>query len=750
MLSDADFVLIHRRQGPANRLGFALQLCAFRYPGRLIQPGETIPGPMLDFVAAQLGLDGNGVAGYAVTGTTHYRHSSDLQRTLGYRPCSGCALEEIKAWLVARAGSARSTADLAQGCVGEMRARKIIVPGPTTVERMCSAALVTAEEQAIVIIARHLDPAMRGRLSALITETVDGRLSLLAWVRRIEPGRSTADMRRLLDRLDRIEALAIPATILAGVPQRQIDRLAGEGERLYVDDLRKIPADRRFAILAATSVAWRAGVLDAIIETQERILGRIFREAKAACAEALQLGKVPVTDLLSRCRALAASLLIAKEGAKDGNGDLERAVDGSIGWEKLPDLVTALDRVTTKIGADPLDYVAAGHGRVRRYAPRLLRSLRFEGNRVARRLMTQLDLLRASNARGDRCPLTTANAAFAPGPWRRRIVREDGSLDTKLWEIGLMFALRDRLRAGDIWVPGAGRYRDLDEDLVPAATVPACRRLAVPLSADRWLDDRRSRLGRLLAAVGDAADRDDLANAVVHDGVLKLKRLDRAVPEAAASVVAALYRRLPETRITNILLEVDQGTGFTDAFTDLRTGAPARDRKALLTVLLADGLNMGLGKMARACRDYSIWELSRVATWHVRLETYERALAMVVDAQAALPMARLWGGGVTASSDGQFFPSGRHGNALTLINAKYGSEPGTKLYTHVADHYAPFHVTQITATAFEAPYRRPPEHGHGPQGSGALHRHRGLHRPCLCRLLGSWLPVRPPDPQPAR
>jgi TnpA family transposase len=125
---------------------------------------------------------------------------------------------------------------------------------------------------------------------------------------------------------------------------------------------------------------------------------------------------------------------------------------------------------------------------------------------------------------------------------------------------------------------------------------------------------------------------------------------------------------------------------------------------ALLTVLLADGLNMGLGKMARACQDYSVWELTRVATWHVRQETYERALAMVVAAQAALPMARLWGEGLTSSSDGQFFPSGSRGDALNLVNARYGSEPGTKLYTHVSDQYAPFHVNQITATAFEAPY----------------------------------------------
>ena len=43
------------RRGGHNRLGFALQLCAFRYPGRLLVVGEAIPRNVLRFIAAQLG-----------------------------------------------------------------------------------------------------------------------------------------------------------------------------------------------------------------------------------------------------------------------------------------------------------------------------------------------------------------------------------------------------------------------------------------------------------------------------------------------------------------------------------------------------------------------------------------------------------------------------------------------------------------------------------------------------------------------
>ena len=42
-LADDDIEHIRGRRRPENQIGFALQLCAFRYPGRLLKPGEVTP-----------------------------------------------------------------------------------------------------------------------------------------------------------------------------------------------------------------------------------------------------------------------------------------------------------------------------------------------------------------------------------------------------------------------------------------------------------------------------------------------------------------------------------------------------------------------------------------------------------------------------------------------------------------------------------------------------------------------------------
>ena len=63
-LADDDIEHVRTRRHSRNRLGFALQLCAFRYPGRLLSPGETIPLEVSQFIAAQLGENPDNLACY--------------------------------------------------------------------------------------------------------------------------------------------------------------------------------------------------------------------------------------------------------------------------------------------------------------------------------------------------------------------------------------------------------------------------------------------------------------------------------------------------------------------------------------------------------------------------------------------------------------------------------------------------------------------------------------------------------------
>lgn len=144
-------------------------------------------------------------------------------------------------------------------------------------------------------------------------------------------------------------------------------------------------------------------------------------------------------------------------------------------------------------------------------------------------------------------------------------------------------------------------------------------------------------------------------------------------------------------RITELLAEVDGWIGLSDRFTHLRTNRPAEDPRVVLTAVLADATNLGLTRMAEACSLATRRQLTWIAGWHLREETYGRALGLITDALHRQPLAAMFGPGTSSSSDGQHFPVGGPGESVGAVNARHGSSPAVSFYAHVSDRYAVFH-----------------------------------------------------------
>ena len=694
-LSDDDLEHINERRRPENRFGFALQLCALRHPGRLLSAGEVIPEPIVRFIGAQLGMTGDELLPYAARRQTRQQHLHALRQLYGFKMFSGRRARELRAWLSCEAEVATSNHDLARRLVEECRRTQTILPGVSVIERLCADALVAAERRIESAIVNRLDEDRKTRLDNLLTELVDGTVSRFVWLRQFEVGQNSADVGRLLDRLELLRDLNVSPDILVGIPPHRVTRLRRQGERYFADGLRDISSDRRLAILAVCAVEWCAAISDAVVETHDRIVGKTWQGAKKLCDAKITDAKTAVQDTLRAFKSLGSALLDARS---DG-ASLDQATERACGWGQLEGLVATAAELTDTMAADPLAHVGQGYHRFRRYAPRMLRVLDIEAAGVAAPLLHASTLIA-----DDEKPETRPVGFLRRGSkWHRHLnaQEEDGH---RLWEVAVLFHLRDAFRSGDIWLPHSRRYGDLKQALVPAEAVKDAPRLAVPLDPEAWLADRKARMADGLARLAKAARAGAIPGGSIENGILKIERLSAAVPEEADELVLDLYDRLPAIRITELMQEVDADIGFTETFTHLHTGAPCKDQIGMLTVLLAEGLNLGLSKMAEATSTHDYFQLSRLSRWHVESDAINQALAMVIEAQARLPMAQFWGGGVTASSDGQFFPAARQGEAMNLINAKYGSEPGLKAYTHVSDQFGPFATQNIPATVSEAPY----------------------------------------------
>lgn len=164
VLSEEDIFNINRKRGDHNRLGFALQLCAFRYPGRFIQSDEILPEKLVAFVSAQLGVNPREVEIYAKRTQTHYEHSVELQRTYHFLSFHQCEVKLI-GWLKQAAISTRNNAELAELFVVQCRKLRIILPDITVIERLCAEARLVAERDIVGRIAERLDDDMKKKLN---------------------------------------------------------------------------------------------------------------------------------------------------------------------------------------------------------------------------------------------------------------------------------------------------------------------------------------------------------------------------------------------------------------------------------------------------------------------------------------------------------------------------------------------------------------------------------------------------------
>ena len=224
------------------------------------------------------------------------------------------------------------------------------------------------------------------------------------------------------------------------------------------------------------------------------------------------------------------------------------------------------------------------------------------------------------------------------------------------------------------------------------------------MTARQWLAEARQMLDFNLKRLAHRARSGKLDGVRLEGGTLIVTPAAGEVPAAAEDLNAEISELYPLVEVPDLLREVHEWTGFADCFTHVRTGDTPRNVSAMLAGVLADATNLGPKRMASASKGISAHQIGWMRTFHARSETYRAAQACITDAHTRHPHSRLWGNGTTSSSDGQFFRASDRAAKRGDINLHYGSEPGSKFYSHLSDQYGYFSILPISPTESEAAY----------------------------------------------
>lgn len=92
-------------------------------------------------------------------------------------------------------------------------------------------------------------------------------------------------------------------------------------------------------------------------------------------------------------------------------------------------------------------------------------------------------------------------------------MRSDGvTIDLRAWEVAVLVHLRERRRAGDIWVDGSRAWRSFEDYLLPRPIFAVIRAegrlgLAIPDSFAEWWAERTATLDAKTERAGQGRGR---------------------------------------------------------------------------------------------------------------------------------------------------------------------------------------------------------------------------------------------------
>ena len=702
--SETDLSIIQQHRGAANKLGFAVQLCYLRFPGIILGLEDVPFRPLLQMVAVQLKIPAETWNEYGNREQTRREHLVELQTVFGFKPFTMSHYRQAMQTLTDLALQTDKGIVLATALVESLRRQNILLPAMNAIESVSAEAITRANRRIYKALTESLIDTHRHRLDELLKRRDGSPMTWLAWLRQSPAKPNSRYMLEHIERLKTLQALDLPSGIEQQVHQNRLLKIAREGGQMRAADLAKFEPHRRYATLVALSIEGMATVTDEIINLHDQIIGKLFNAAKNKHQHQFQASGKSINEKVRLYGRIGQALLEAKQRGSDPF----IAIESVMTWDAFTASVSEAQKLAQPEDFDFLHHIGESYATLRRYAPEFLDILKLSAAKGCDDVLDAINVLRVMNAEKNRNVPADAPTKFIKKRWEKLVLNENG-IDRRYYELCALSELKNSLRSGDVWVQGSRQFKNFDEYLVPIDKFNDMKRnselpLSIDTDCDNYLRDRLLLLEHQLEVANRMAASNDLPDAIISASGLKITPLDTVVPDDAQILIDKTAMQLPQVKITELLMEVDEWTGFTRHFTHLKTGAVVKDKILLLSTILADAINLGLTKMAESCPGSTYAKLSWLQAWHIRDETYSPALAELVNAQIRQPFAENWGDGSTSSSDGQRFKVGGKAESTGHINPKYGAEPGRLFYTHISDQYAPFSSKVVNVGVRDSTY----------------------------------------------
>ncbi|KPC70328.1 transposase [Thermoactinomyces vulgaris] len=708
-----------------TRLGFAVLFKYFQHDARFPDGPEDVPIPVVDFLAKHLRVNMEHFEQYDWTGRTIKRHRVEIRKLFGFREHTANDLQAISQWLSDKVLThIHDIPVLKERVYATLRQRKIEPPVDNTVETLVRSALHNYEQKFFAQTFQRLSSASISRMDAMIDDWADAEdevseeqgaeESERMTFRKINMGPGRANRKNLeeeIKKLKELRMLELPHDLFKNVPPKILRkyRLRVVSEKLV--EIRRHPPELRYTLLSAFFWSRQQEITDSLVEMLITIIHNINAQAERKVdREILQ----EIKKVRGKNNILA-SLLEALLEKKDHV--VQDVIFSVVEEETLRDLLKELTH-NKEVYREKVYYkMRSSYSNTYRTAiGELINTLEFRSNNSRYQpIIEALDLIKKHIgtkqkffAVADDVPIEDV----IPPKFKKVVLETDKNGDLRVnrmnYEISVLYSLREKLKCKEIWVIGANRYRNPDEDLpddFEKRREEYYESLGLQMDVGAVINDLKQSLHRALDQLNQTIPQNPKVRITNHKGGwISVTPLDpQPEPERLVQLKKEITKRWWMIELIDIFKEADLRVGFTDAFQSLgiREQLSREEiQKRLLLCLYGLGTNMGLKRMATGNTDVTYENLLYIKRKFIHPENLKAANVKVVNAILKERLAEVWGEATTSCASDSKKVGSWDQNLMTEWHPRYRG-PGVMIYWHVENKSVCIHSQLKTCTSSE-------------------------------------------------
>jgi len=752
MLDSEEIAIADRKNTAENKLAFAVMLKFFQMERRYPTRTDVIDQSMLNALAVQLNCYDISLDNYDWNNRTIKRFRQEIRLLLGYRKATIADSKQLINWLTLNVLPLAPTLPQITEQAYQFLSNQRLEPfKPIQLERYIASSCYGFEQQFFIDVFKQLSQVTKESIDVILddanelddeeTEVANGdnktvdqqdaEIKRLAQIKLKHLKKDIAGARLKnvsveIDKLKRLRTLNLPDS-LASISRKLKQKYYA---RIFAELPSGIKEHKPQTLYASMAIFchFRSEVLtDNLVNAFMQLIHKIRTSAEISVNK----------DILSEVRCVNGKFdilyTLAGTAVENPSGIIKDTIYPKVSKEKLSDLVKELmsNKGTWyqyQVQRKMRSTYSHAH---RRVLIMLLEIFVFRtNNQDCFDILRAIEFIKANKNISDKyypdagiVPATTVIAS----KWCSQVIEEQNSTsdtsnetadktkNVKInrinYEVAILEELHKLLNCKQIWVEGAYRYRNPEEDLPKDFDSNAeyyYKKLGLPIDGNDYVQTLQESLDHNLQQLNNSITDNNKVKIVQtkknNVGTIKLTPYDAQIePSNLIALQQAINRRWSTINLIDILKETNLRVGFSKHFHTVATRENISEDKLLKRLLLslyAIGSNTGLKRISAANDDTNYSDLRYIKRRFINVANTRQAIAEVVNAILEIRDPRIWGSATTGCACDSTKVSSWDQNLMTEWHTRYHGR-GVMIYWHVDKNAACIYSQLKTCSSSE-------------------------------------------------